>query len=798
MHVLDNRDFSRTAFFSPQNWLAICGLLVLLSGNAPMNAQQQAPAHDAQKFAQLDIELPTPNTYRSASGAPGHAYWQQRADYNIKLELNDDKQRIDGEETITYQNNSPDALSYLWLQLDQNLYAKTSETYATETQSISDRMSFSDLRRLLNTFDGGFKIEHVKDNNGKNLSFTILHTMMRVDLPQPLKPGGTISFNVKWWYNVHNASQMGGREGYEFFPKDGNYTYHIAQFYPRLCAYTDVEGWQHKQFLGRGEFTLTFGNYQLSITVPEDHIVGATGELQNAKEVLTPEQRALFEKARTATEPVIIVSQTEAIDNEKEKATGKKTWVFKAENVRDVAFTSSRKYIWDAMGVPLGNRTVMAMSYYPKEGNPLWERFSTKVVAHTLRTYSKYTFDYPYPVAISNHASFTGMEYPMISFNFGRPEPDGTYSERTKWGMIGVIIHEVGHNWFPMIVNSDERQWTWMDEGLNSFMQYLSEQEFDRSFPSRRGAARGISEYMSSDKKGQVPIMTSSDNVLQFGNNSYGKPASALNILRETVMGRELFDFAFKEYSNRWKFKHPAPADFFRTMEDASGIDLDWFWRGWFYTVDHVDISLDDVKWFRIDTRNPDIEKPFSQKIDQDRPENISERRNREAIAQTAVEVDTALQDFYSRYNPFAVNALDQQEYKKFWDGLTEEERQMMKLGYQYYQLDFTNRGGLIMPLIIEFTFVDGTTEVRRIPAEVWRYHTGKVSKVFFFEKEVTKVALDPFMETADSDLENNYFPPKLQPSRFQTFKGGSGRYGPEGENPMQRDRRAKELDEKK
>jgi hypothetical protein len=349
-----------------------------------------------------------------------------------------------------------------------------------------------------------------------------------------------------------------------------------------------------------------------------------------------------------------------------------------------------------------------------------------------------------------------------------------------------------------MIVNSDERQWTWMDEGLNSFMQYLSEQEFDRSFPSRRGAARGITEYMSSDKKGQVPIMTSSDNVLQFGNNSYGKPAAALNILRETVMGRELFDFAFKEYSNRWKFKHPAPADFFRTMEDASGIDLDWFWRGWFYTVDHVDISLDDVKWFRMDTRNPEIEKPFSEKLDKDRPENISEQRNREAITQTAVEQDPALKDFYSDYNPFAINALDKQEYQKFWEGLNEEERKMMGLGYYFYQLDFSNRGGLVMPLILEFKFADGTTEVKRIPAEIWRYHTGKVNKVFFFEKEVVQVSLDPFMETADCDLENNYFPPKLQPSRFQLFKGGSGRYPSEGENPMQRDRRAKELDGKK
>jgi len=569
---------------------------------------------NTNKFRQLGQELPTPNVYRAASGAPGHQYWQQQVDYEINLELNDETQRIDGDETITYTNNSPDVLTYLWLQLDQNMRAKDSDTYKISQSDIDKKMTARQIEGLVGSkFDGGFKIEAVKDAEGKPLPYTINKTMMRVDLPVALKPGEKYSFKVEWWYNINDRMTMGGRSGYEYFEEDDNYLYTIAQFYPRMVMYNDVYGWQHKQFLGRGEFTLCFGDYTVNITVPSDHIVASTGTLQNADEILTEAQQELFEKAKTAKEPVIIVSQSEAEKKEKKKAKDKKTWTYYAENVRDFGFATSRKFIWDAMGVQFGDRTVMAMSYYPKEGNPLWEQYSTKAVAHTLDVYSKYTFDYPYPVAISVHAAAIGMEYPMICFNFGRPEKDGTYNERTKYGMIGVIIHEVGHNYFPMIVNSDERQWTWMDEGLNSFLQYLTEQEWERGYPSRRGPAWKIVPYMSGDKSTISPIMTNSESIFQFGNNAYGKPATALNILRETVMGREMFDHAFKEYSQRWMFKHPTPADFFRTMEDASGMDLDWFWRGWFYTTDHVDIAIKDVKWYNL-KGNPDEESKIAKK----------------------------------------------------------------------------------------------------------------------------------------------------------------------------------------
>jgi hypothetical protein len=749
------------------------------------------------KFRQLYQELPTPNVYRNAAGAPGHAYWQQRADYQIDLKLDDANQKISGKETVTYFNQSPDALTYLWLQLDQNKRAKESDSYKIQTGKITDKTSSWTLGRLFNDFDGGFNIESVTDGSGRSLPFTINKTMMRVDLPEPVKPGGQFVFRVEWWYNINDRGKIGGRSGYEYFPEEDNYLYTIAQFYPRMAVYSDDEGWKHKQFLGSGEFTLPFGDFTVSITVPDDHIVTASGELQNEKEVLSATHRKRLEEARKTTDkPVFIVTPEEALENEAEKSGGTKTWKFRALNVRDFAFASSRKFIWDAMAVPFGDRTVMAMSVYPKEGNPLWEKYSTKVVAHTLRTYSKYTFDYPYPVAISVHTNRIGMEYPMICFNGGRPEADGTYSEGTKYGMIGVIIHEVGHNYFPMIVNSDERQWTWMDEGLNTFLQYLTEQEWERGYPSRRGPAYKIVDYMKGDISNISPIMTNSESVKQFGNNAYGKPATALNILRETVMGRELFDFAFKEYANRWMFKHPSPADFFRTMEDASGVDLDWFWRGWFFTTDHVDISLDNVIWYQLDTGDPDIEKPLAEKRESEKPRFIGDIRNEDAITQTMDEKDPSLADFYSDLNPFEVTLLDRREYEQKMSRYSEQEREWMKAGYHFYELDFSNVGGLVMPIILEFEFADGSRQVERLPAEIWLDNEAEVSKIFVFEKELRSVVLDPFLELADTDVSNNYWPPRPQPTRFQLFKGGNPRYQNDSwENPMQRAKRLKEIE---
>ena len=749
-------------------------------------------------FRQLKQELATPNVYRTASGAPGHEYYQQKADYQISIILDDEKQTLKGEETITYKNNSPDVLTYLWVQLDQNMRAKDSETNAIATNSINNgRMEVKDLKKLHNDFDGGFKLDYIKDASGADLPYVVNKTMMRVDLPKALKPGGSYSFKIKWWYNINNRIKIGGRSGFEHFEEGDNLVYTIAQFFPRMAVYNDVEGWQNKQFLGRGEFTLPFGDYKVNITAPADHIIGSTGTLQNASSVLTTEQQARLKTAKTASEPVLIVTQEEAEAAEKQKATKSKTWIFHATNVRDFAFASSRKFIWDAIGVKLDDgSTTMAMSFYPKEGNPLWGQYSTRVVAHTVKSYSKHTFDYPYPVAISVHSKWNGMEYPMICFNYGRPEPDGTYSERIKNGMIGVIIHEVGHNFFPMIINSDERQWTWMDEGLNSFVQSMAESEWDSEFPTRRGPPAKIVDYMKGDKGNISPIMTNSESIFQFGNNAYGKPATALVILRETILGRELFDYAFTEYCNRWMFKHPTPADFFRTMEDASGTDLDWFWRGWFYGTEHVDLSIDNMIWFRLDTKNPETEKALLKIEKESQPRFIGEIRNDTSIPQTEVERDPKANDFYSKYDPFEVSVLDKEAYEKYLTKLGDEERALINAGYNYYQVDFSNLGGLPMPIIVEFTFSDGSKEKQYIPAEIWRFNAESVSKVFVFKKEVMNVSMDPYLETADVDVSNNNWPRMIQKSRFEVYK--SSKYGRRGavseaENKMQKAKRAEE-----
>lgn len=727
-------------------------LVLLLLGAGITNAQEWKG-----KFEQLGEALPTPNEYRTGSGAPGPEYWQQKADHKISVELNDETQRLDGSETITYYNNSPETLEYLWIQLDQNMRARDSNTPLITPSQIRDNIAVKQAGFLgaFDDYDGGFKLMSVKDASGNDLEYTVNQTMMRIDLPKPLAKGENFTFSIDWWYNVNDRMSNGGRGGYEYFPKDGNYVYTIAQWFPRLAVFDDYEGWQNKQFLGRGEFALTFGDYEVDITVPADHIVASTGMLQNPEEVLTDKELERYNLAMTTFDkPVIIVTEDEAKKKEKSRSKQKATWKFKADMVRDFAFATSRKFIWDAQAVKVGDKTPLAMSFYPKEGNPLWEEESTKAVKNTLEVYSKYTIDYPYPVAISVHAASIGMEYPMICFNFGRPDEKGNYTDRTKYGMIGVIVHEVGHNYFPMIINSDERQWTWMDEGINSFVQHRTQVERYPNFPHRRGPADKIVPYMKGDKRFIRPIMTNSENIIQFGNNAYGKPATALNILRETIMGPELFDKAFKTYSERWAFKHPKPADFFRTMEDASGVDLDWFWKGWFYTVDHVDIAVDKVKWFKIKQEEVELEGQVTA----------------EKGALAAGDAEGEATDFSGGPDYFNLNETPERAYREFKGRLDDKAIMAKLVDKNYYQITFKNKGGLVMPIILEFTFKDGTREMVKVPAEIWRFNEEEVTKVFSFDKEVTNIILDPNLETADTYLEDNTFPRVNAESRFDKF----------------------------
>ena len=720
------------------------------------SSSAQSDPNWGQKFEQLGTMLPTPNTYRTAAGAPGKDYWQQRADYKMSVTIDDANQTLTGSETITYYNQSPDNLEYLWLQLDQNMRAQDSNTPLVSTSSMRDTLNAHQLHGYANDYDGGFKIKKVTNAANQAMSYTINKTMMRINLNQPLKPGESLVFNIDWSYKINDRMSDGGRSGLEFFPKDGNYSYTIAQFFPRMAKYNDAEGWQNKQFLGRGEFTLEFGNYEVDITVPDDFIVGATGSLQNAKQVLTADQVKRFEQAKTSFDkPVIIVTQDEAIASEKNPSKKTETWKFKAENVRDFAFAASRKYIWDAMAVDINGKTPLAMSFYPKEGNPLWEEHSTRAVRQTLITYSRMTIDYPYPVAISVHAASIGMEYPMICFNFGRPNEDGTYSDRTKWGMISVIVHEVGHNFFPMIINSDERQWTWMDEGLDTFVQSICTAEYDSNFPSSRGRPESIVPYMRGDRGLVRPIMTNSEQILQFGNNAYAKPATALTILRETVMGPELFDYAFKTYAQRWAFKTPTPADFFRTMEDASAVDLDWFWRGWFYSTDYVDLSVDNVKWYRMKTEEDGLETRNVKVSDK----NLNDNQK----------------SFSDEAEVFVFKNSSSKTFREFQNNLDDNQIKQALEGKNFYEVTFSNKGGLVMPIIIEWTYADGTTEYEKIPAEIWRMNEKEVTKVFVKDKEVVSIVIDPKKEIADTNTEDNVFPRQEDLSRFDQFKKEKG-----------------------
>lgn len=749
-------------------------------------------SNHGNRFEQLGTMVSTPNEYRSASGAPGPKYWQQKADYDISATLNDDKQRLDGVETINYTNNSPDPLTYLWLQLDENQHKKDAESAKFDESKMQSKMSMRQLQAIMgHDLDLGNHIVSVKDANGNALKYTINETMMRIELPVTLQAGQKFRFKINWWYNISDRLTIGGRGGYEFFPEDGNYLYTMTQWYPRMAVYSDFQGWQNKQFTGRGEFALTFGDFKVSMNVPADHVVGATGQCSNYAQTLTAAQLKRWNAAQSATSPQEIVTLDEVKQSMKSHATARKTWMFHAENVRDFAWVSSRRIVWDAMGTQIdGGKKVMAMSYYGPEAYPLYRKYSTKVVAHTLKTYSKHTFPYPYPVAISVEAS-NGMEYPMICFNYGRAEKDGTYSEATKNGMIGVIIHEVGHNFFPMIVNSDERQWTWMDEGLNTFCQYMAEQEWDSKFPSQRGPAYKIVDYMKLPKDELEPIMTNSENIVMFGPNAYAKPATALNILRETVMGRELFDYAFKTYAHRWAFKHPTPADFFRTMEDASAVDLDWFWRGWFFGTEPVDVSIDSVKYYRLNTKNPAVE-AMADRAQFDRNlENISTTRNKEAGTKFAVEADTSLQDFYSKWDRFAATPVTTQSYQTMYNALSPDEKKLYDSKSYFYEINFSNKGGLVTPLIIEWTYTDGTKELEKIPAYIWRKNEFKISKVFAKTKEVKGIKLDPYRETADIDETNNSWPREYQPSRFELFKQQTlPRGATAGPNPMQEARK--------
>ncbi len=751
---------------------AVLSLLFTVAAATSVHAQavRQTTGTFVDRFRQLDEDWPTPNDYRNAAGEPGHRYWQQQVDYRIQVALDEPRRTLTGQGQVTYRNNSPDTLRYLWLLLDQQNYRRNSLAERSRTVGNTGETSFTEIRRLqrVSEWEGGFNDLRITDANGQPMRATVADTLLRIDLATPLAPGQSITFTMNWSMPMPETRVVGGRGGYECFTRqgeDGNCLFLASQWFPRLAVYSDYEGWHTLPFLGAGEFTLEFGNYDVSITVPADHQVSSTGVLANP-EILTATQRQRLEQARTATRPVFIVTPQEAAAAERSRATGTRTWRFTAENVRDFAFASSRKFIWDAMGVRQQNPdmpVVMAMSFYPKEAEPLWSAYSTRSVAHTIDVYNEFAFAYPYPTAQSVNGPVGGMEYPMITFNGPRPVRDRrtgalTYTERAKNGLISVIIHEIGHIYFPMVVNSDERQWTWMDEGINTFLQFQAMRRWDEGIRPVRGEPREIVEYMVS--RDQVPIMTQSDSLLQFGANSYAKPATALVILRETVLGRERFDFAFREYARRWRFRRPTPYDFFRTMEEASGTELDWFWRGWFYSTEHVDIALERVTRARLNTRDPEAEARVRRERRQGEPNSLTSERNGNL---TAIEIDPTLRDFYNETDEFTVTDRQRREAAESLANLEPEERAALQFRDNIYHFQFRNVGGVVMPVIVKLTFSDGSTETVRIPAEIWRRNSQQVTWQYVTPRTLTGAEVDPLWETADADRNNNHFPARIE-----------------------------------
>lgn len=770
----------------------LIGLLGFFQLLKSQNIRNNPNSNHGNRFEQLGTILPDANGYRTASGAPGSAYWQMRADYDIQAKLDEENTKLYGSEWITYYNNSPDKLYYLWLQLDENEHSpKSPNNYESYDSKTGERVSQNDIENLdrrTMTTGYGVNIEAVKEGSGLALSYTINHTMMRIDLKKALLPGKSVKVFVQWNYKIPDRMTMGGRGGLEYFPEDGNHLFTMSQWFPRMCVYSDFQGWQNKQFTGRAEFALAFGNYKVQLTVPSDHVIAATGQCQNYKEVLSPAQYKRWEAAQNATDVVEVVTLEEATQAEKNKSTKTKTWIYKAENVRDFAWGSSRKFIWDAMPIKMNSKQVMCMSYYAKEAYPLYRRYSTKTVAHTIQSYSKFTIPYTYPVAISVEAN-NGMEYPMICFNFGRAEKDGTYSEGTKYGMIGVIIHEVGHNFFPMIINSDERQWTWMDEGLNTFVQTLTQEAFDNNYPTDRGNPSRIADYMRLSKDQLEPIMTNSENLVQFGSNAYAKTAAGLSILRETILGRELFDYAFKEYARRWAFRHPTPADFFRTMEDASGTDLDWFWRAWFYDIEPVDLSIDSV---HVKLTNEAVAiTPLNYFMQAAEPtESLTKYRNRTSGMSFLVDRDTSLRDFYYYYNQN-----EEKNRVRIQAQLASDELQKGGDSTYLYEVQFSNKGGMVMPIILRWNYTDGTYQDERLDVQIWRKNEQKIVKTFIRNKQVKSIQMDPFYETADIDVTNNQWNVGEIPTRFEIFQAKreprrGGRRGTS--NPMQLEKKGK------
>jgi hypothetical protein len=542
----------------------------MLAVSLLLAVQVAAPqVQDTSPFRALP--LPTPNVYRAADGRPGPSYWQQRADYTISATLDPATQILQGEETIRYTNNSPMALPYLWLQLDQNICAPTSVTSQLNQPPLVFGATSFDFS--CGGFAGGVALSAVR-SAGHDLDYHVFGTMMRVDLPAALDPGATVDLNIGWRFGVpeNGAGRMG---------RDGT-LYEIAQWYPRMAVYDDVHGWNTEPYIGAGEFYLEYGHFDVRITLPAAYVMTATGTLQNPADVLTATQRERLARAARSDTPVAIITAAEAGTRAARPTTnGTLTWHFVADSVRDVAFAAGPNLRWDAVN---WDGILIETLYRPNA--PFWEE-GIRMARHTIQYFSERLYRYPYAHATTIEGPIAGMEYPMLTFVAGTSREDLHYT----------LMHEFGHQWYPMVVGSNERLYPWMDEGFNTFIDIGATEDYFRGTPYADSAAIAKTNmYPAHAIPGEEqPLSTRPVESRDLFWTAYQKPALMLHLLRYEVLGKDVFDRAFRAYTAAWAFKHPTPADFFRMMRSETGTDLDWFWREWIYTTARLDQAVDSV-----------------------------------------------------------------------------------------------------------------------------------------------------------------------------------------------------------
>lgn len=720
--------------------IRFCQFLML-----PLAIAVSAVAHaEATPFSPLGSLVDPPSATRGADGRPTSTYWQQHIAYDIDATLDVERRVINAQAELRYTNNAPQALDAIWFEISPEATTKDAIAHRSATINV-DSASVRDLRGLREQEErgGGLVVSSVADSEDRPLAFEARGTQLRVALPRPLASGQTVRIKLAWRVALVDLDRKGGRTGYMLL-SSGDPIFHIAQWYPQPVAFTDYGGWRNVPFVDHGEFAPELGDYNVSLTLPAGQLVAATGVLTNEADVLTGVERTRLARLRQGKVTEIVTAAEAAT---KRRSSETRTWRFAARNVRDFALAASLRYRWDA--TLAGTSAVRAMTFYPSEASALWRPLALPAIGHALDVYGRMTFDYPYPVVQAAFGPNDGMEHTMLAFSRYPPDgPNGTYSRERKRDFLWVLTHEVGHNWFPLIVNSDERAWTWMDEGLTSYLETLATLEWSGDYTTRPNLPAMLGAER--EATGRQPPMTPANAVVDLFPTQYHRPAAALQVLRELVLGRETFDRAFRAYARAWMFKRPTPGDFFRTINQESGADLDWFWRAWFFSTDHVDLSLERVAALRLVAVPADA---IPAPADATPPANLTVLRNAAEGRRLMVEQVPRLADAYDRIPERTLAGATPSAH-----AVVDVQRTLDALGQGgvFYELDIRNRGGVVSPVPIRIDYRDGTSERYVVPVELWFGDTKRAQHILWRAKSIRSVTLDPDAATGDVDRGNN------------------------------------------